>query len=263
MEDYQNILIGPNTFSPNWKRALDKINKKNIIITSFDNLDNLKNIIVNKNITYILPLSNKDYSLIKNYSPNLNKNIKILYPTEEIFELLDNKNLFTEFMLKNYNDYIPDVYYLNNTQYKDITYPVIYKPTYSINGKDMTIIHNHSDFLKLKNYNIIQKFIEDEYEYGAYMLCIDGIVINWKIIRSKFKKYNIKKGNFPQNYENIDNFDVSIFKNIICKINYSGGLCINFKFDENTKKINIFEINPRFGGSAFTCNFIYELICIK
>ena len=46
-------------------------------------------------------------------------------------------------------------------------------------------------------------------------------------------------------------------------INYTGGLCINFKYDENNNNIYIFEINPRFGGSAFTNNFIYELLCIK
>ena len=47
------------------------------------------------------------------------------------------------------------------------------------------------------------------------------------------------------------------------KLNYTGGLNFDFKFDELTKKIYIFEINPRFGGSAFTNNFIYELLCIN
>lgn len=39
-------------------------------------------------------------------------------------------------------------------------------------------------------------------------------------------------------------------------------MCINFKYDEILNKLYIFEMNPRFGGSAFSCNFIYELLCI-
>ena len=39
-------------------------------------------------------------------------------------------------------------------------------------------------------------------------------------------------------------------------------MCIDFKFNENSNQLYIFEMNPRFGGSAFTNNFIYELLCI-
>jgi carbamoylphosphate synthase large subunit len=262
MTEYKNILIGTDMFSPDWKLSINKINKKNIIICDFNDLVNLKNIILTKNITYILPLSNTDNDLIKNNIKKLNIDIKILYPTEETYKLLDNKNNFTEYMLKNYIQYIPDVYYLNNIkQKKDIEYPAISKPIYSTNGLNMKIILNNDDFLKLNDNNNIQKYIENEYEYAAYLLCVDGIIVNWKIIRFKYKKYNIKKNNFPKNYENIKNFNLEIFKNIAYDLNYSGGMCINFKIN-NSDDIYIFEINPRFGGSAFTLNFIYELLCI-
>jgi carbamoylphosphate synthase large subunit len=263
IEEYKNVLIGKNVFNIEWEISLNKIDKKNIIISSFTDLDNLKNIILNKNIIYILPMSNIDNNLIQNINLELYDNIRIIYPKKESIELLHNKNLFTEFMLNNYIEYIPEIYYLNNIKIKDIEYPAIYKPTYSTNGSNMIIIYNESDFLSLQNHNNIQKFIEDEYEYSAYMLCIDGIIINWKIIRSKYIKYNIKKQNFQNNYENIENFNIVPFKNIINKLNYSGGICIDFKFNECTNKLYIFEINPRFGGSAFTYDFIYELLCIK
>ena len=262
MEEYKKVLIGTNPFNKEWEKSLNKINKKNIII-SFENPKNIKNIILNKKINYILPMSNIDNKLIKNINLEFDSNIKIIYPIKETLELLNNKNLFTEFMLKNYIEYIPDIYYLNNKKLKEIEYPAIYKPIYSTNGKKMVIIYNDKDFVCLKNHNNIQKCIEEENEYGAYMLCIDGLIMNYKIIRSKYPKYNINKINFPNNYENVKNFDIKIFENIINKLNYSGGVCIDFKFNELTNKLNIFEINPRFGGSAFTCNFIYELLCIK
>lgn len=263
MEEYKNILIGTNMYYADWNIALNKINKKNIIICNFTNLDEVKNIILCNNIDYILPLSIKDYDLIKTYCLELGCNIKIIYPSKETAELLNNKNLFTEFMLKNYNEYIPDIYYLNNIKLKEIEYPAIYKPIYSTNGTNIVIIHNNNDFLNLKNHNNIQKYIEDEYEYGAYMVCIDGIIINCKIIRCKYNNFNIKINNFQDNYEIVEHFDIKIFENILNTLNYSGGICIDFKFNELTNKLYIFEINPRFGGSAFTLNFIYELLCIK
>ena len=262
MDQYKKILIGTNMFCESWKFVSNKINQENIIIQDFNNSNAIYNIIFNKKINFILPLSNKDYNIIKNY--NLSSyDIKILYPSKETIELLHNKNLFTKFMLKNYFQYIPEIYYLEDIKLKDIEYPAIYKPKYSKSGIGVFIIHNEDYFLTIKDYNNIQKFIEDEYEYAAFMLCIDGFIINWKIIRFKYKKYNIKCTNFPKNYENIVDFDINIFENIIYKLNYSGGVCIDFKFNDLNNKLNIFEINPRFGGSAFECNFIYDLLCIK
>jgi carbamoylphosphate synthase large subunit len=65
---------------------------------------------------------------------------------------------------------------------------------------------------------------------------------------------------FPKNVEDIE-FD--IFDEIVKRFNYTGGMNFDFKYDYITKKINIFEINPRFGGSAYTNDFIYDLLCIK
>lgn len=263
MGKYKNILIGINTFASNWLIPINKINKKHIIVIDFKDKNNLKNTIISKKINYIVPLSDKDYKLVTNIELELDNNVKILYPNIETHELLHNKILFTEFMLKNFKESIPDVYYLKNTKLKDIEYPAISKPIYSTNGINMIIIYNDNDFLDLENYYIIQKFIKDEYEYSAHILSIDGIIINCKIIRFKYKKYNIKKDNFPINYENVENFNITIFKNILNKLNYSGGICIDFKFNHFTNELYIFEINPRFGGSSFTSNFIYELLCVK
>lgn len=261
MRVYKTILIGNNVYSTDWKKSLKLIeHKKNIIFCDFENSDEVKKIILEKNIFYILVLSDTDYILISNIQ--FTNNVKILYPNKQIQELLNNKNLFTDFMLKKYPEYIPEIYYLDNNKLKDIVYPAIYKPVYSTNGSNMKILHNHKDFLNLKDKNNIQKFIEDQYEYSAYILGIDGIILNFKIIRYKFKKFYIKKRNFRKNYENVELFDMSVFKNIIGCLNYSGGICIDFKFDSMTKHLYIFEINPRFGGTAFSCNFIYQLLCI-
>jgi len=258
MSQYENVLLGKKLFSLDWTSAINSIKKENVIICDFSKFEKVKKIIKEKNIKYIIPLSNQDYQTIKNYDLD----IKILYPTEEISELLNNKNIFTDYMLKKYPKYIPEIYYLDNIKLKEIEYPAISKPIYSTNGTNIVIIHNEEDFAKINNKNNIQKFVDNLYEYSAYMLCIDGAIINQKIIRFRYEKYYIKKGNFARNHEKVVNLDTSIFEKIIYDLNCSGGICIDFKVDDNNN-LYIFEINPRFGGSAFWNNFIYELLCIK
>ena len=182
MQQYKKILTGKNTFYVDWFNSIKKINKENIIICDFKDTNTIKNII--NNIDYILPLSEKDYNIII----NIIDNIRVLYPNKDTINLLHNKMTFTHFMLENFNEYIPDVYYLDNEQLKNIEYPVIYKPIYSTNGAHMKIIYNDTELSRYKTKFIIQKFIEDEYEYSAYILCIDGKIINYKIIRCKYKK---------------------------------------------------------------------------
>ena len=257
---YQTILIGTNTFYSNWLESIKKIKKYNIILIDFSDSELLKKTIAEKKIKYILPLSDKDYTKIMSYNF---KDITILYPNKETHELLDNKLLFTKLFMKHFSEFLPTVYYLDNKKIKDIEYPVISKPIYSTNGKNMKIYKNESEFSQCKDKTIVQKFVADPYEYAAYILCINGNIKTWKIIRFKFDKFHIKTSNFPNNYETVTDIDIKIFEKLMKNLKYTGGTCINFKYNTTTKKIDIFELNPRFGGSAFTNNFIYELLCIN
>lgn len=251
--EYKNILIGNNYIFPNWNTYIKNIKKSNLYIKHFMTIKNNNDI---KNIDFILPLSQKDYNII------CKKNItaKILYPNITVINLLYNKIYFAEFMLEHYPNNIPKVYYLKNKIYNEPEFPLILKPRFSVSGIGMKILHNMVELNRIKNKSIIQKYITDEYEYGAFMLCIDGEIINCKIIREKFSGNFIKNKHFT-NYENIENFDIEIFRKIIKQLNYSGGCNIDFKYVDSV--IYIFEINPRFGGSAFSRNFFYDLICIK
>jgi carbamoylphosphate synthase large subunit len=256
---YKNILIGINSFNITWTISIKKINKYNIIIYDFDDV-NVHNIIISKNIEYIVPLSEKDYLKIKNYEKY---DTMILYPNIETVNMLNNKLIFTQFMLNNFKDCIPIVYLLDGIQLLEIKYPVISKPMYSKNGDNMQILFNENDFLLCKNKIIIQQFIENLYEFSAFMMCINGKIINSKIIKYKYDKYTIKKNNFPRDCIIVDDLNIDIFKKIIDNLNYTGGINFDFKYDDTTNKLDIFEINPRFGGSAFSLNFIYDLLCIE
>ena len=256
MDKYKKILIGTNVFSPDWLTSIKKINQPNIFLCNFEN--NLEKVIDENKIDYIIPLSNKDYEL----AAKTKYEKKILYPSKSNIELLDNKLNFTKFMLEYFPERIPKVYYLENVKLdENIEYPVISKPIYSTNGKNMIVHNNARKFNKQVNKIIIQKYIELIYEYSAFFLCIEGKIINIVVIRNPYPKYHIKKTNFV-NYEEVKNFPIQILEEITNKMNYTGGGNIDFKFDEEKKQIYIFEFNPRFGGSAFTNNFIYELLCV-
>jgi len=257
--EYKHILTGTNARCNGWQTVINNINKYNVVVADFRDIASIKVIIFCKNIKYIVPLSDDDYDRVK----NANLGVKIIYPTENIHQLLHNKLFFTGFMYKFFCDCIPKIYYLNNKKIANIEFPAIYKPIYSTNGDGVKIIWNQFDLATTRDKYIIQEFIEDQYEYGAFMLCIDGQIINWKIIGHKYDKHYIKNSVFPENYDDIDYIDINVFAKIIKKINYSGGMCIDFKFDKLRQKVYIFEMNPRFGGSAFSRNFIYELLCIK
>lgn len=259
--NYKKILIGTNMAFPHWLMCMKKIKKPNIILHNFN--INLEKTIQNNNIDYILPLSKKDYDL----AMKTNHINKIIYPGEENILILNNKLHFTKFMLENFPQYIPKVYYLENVQLeKDILYPLIFKPIYSTNGKNMFVIKNYSELELCKNKIIIQEFVNLTFEYSAFFLCVEGKIINIKILKNQYPQYHIKKTNFVKYEEVIGehfNIIVKILNEIIVKLNYSGGGNIDFKYNEETGLIRIFEFNPRFGGSAFSNNFIYELLCVE
>lgn len=259
---YKNILLGTNTFFSDWYEVIKKISMSNIFITDFEKSD-LNKIIIDNNIELIIPLSLKDYNIIKKNNTDTYTNIRILHPDEKTFNLLNNKLEFTKWMYDNFPNMIPTVYYLNQIEISKIKFPVISKPIYSTNGIGMKIYYDANNFEFCNDKKIVQKFIKYSHEYSGFFLCEEGKILNWKILKHKFFKYNIKQNNFPQNCTYVENFQIGIFEPIIKKLNYSGGMCIDFKYNEKKNKIYIFEINPRFGGSAFSNNFICELLCVK
>lgn len=255
--NYKKILLGTNVFFPSWLPSIKKINLPCIFLFDFKN-DLEKNIEKCK-IDYIIPMSDMDYKLASKtkYAK------KIIYPSDENINLLNNKLNFTKFMLEHFPAYIPKVYYLENIKLNDnIQYPLISKPIYSTNGKNVILVPDSKTLNSnlCANKIIIQEFIELRNEFSAFFLCIEGKIINIEIIKNEFPPMHIKKKNFI-NYTKVnDEHLTKIFEEITVKINYSGGGTIDFKYNDETKQIYIFEFNPRFGGSAFTNNFIDKLL---
>lgn len=249
------FLIGYDVFE-SWIPSLERMTCNTLIMKPFEDLNALDV----ANVDYVLPMSHNDYMKVKDKFPD-----KILWPIKS-YDILNNKCLFGVYMQANYPNYIPDIYYLNDDDVEIIKvpmcWPAIHKMRFGECGNGITIINSYEEFSQLIYTNcIVQQFIQDNVEYAAFLFCIDAKVINYKVICNSFDNFNIKKGKF-ETFEFVD-IDISIIIEILEKLEYCGGCCVNFKISNSV--IKIFEINPRFGGTCieYPNQFLLELLDVK
>jgi carbamoylphosphate synthase large subunit len=252
------ILVGKNTKFTAWNKYIDDINSEHIIAINLkENIDVIDELIETNEINHIVVLYRSDYKLIYECATQLTKLICL---DDDTWKLLRDKSKFNQHMIEYYANNIPKNYRLNNINIDDdINFPVIVKPNISCCGKNMMLCQDFHQLEKYEGSDIVQEFILDSYEYAANMFCDSGVIINYKITRQKYDEHHIKKTLFdPSKCEHVYDFDMTLFKDIIKHFNYSGGCCVDFKIQNDVVKI--FEINPRFGGSAFTLKLFEDLI---
>lgn len=254
------ILTGMRCMFPDWMGAMRALNDI-LLICDFDT-ENLEEVVKTHDIQYILPLSPDDYATAERIDK---ETIKILYPSADVYALLDNKVAFTRFMMTHYPEMLPSVYYLEEERIGNdpIDFPVIVKPMYSVSGGNMRVCMNAAE-LDACPRTLVQRYIADEYEYGAFLMCIDGRIEKSWILGFPFQRYHpyhIKCTNFPSMSYVIRNKGLlARFAPIVKHLQYTGGMCINFKWNPDLGKVWIFEINPRLGGSAFELGFLRHLL---
>jgi hypothetical protein len=229
-----------------------QIQHKNLIkntthkyINFTDNFNDIKHI--NPKIIPITLLHNNLY--YNNSIFNLSTNKYYLYN----IKMLNNKTLFAEFMMNNFNKNIPLTYYFN---YKNKTYinenfinsdKKIKKANNSAGGKRIEIIYNID--LNMKDI-IISKYHEHSIFYVGHYLVKNGKIIEQMYLsqnnndpnyihKGAVKKYTILEDNGYSEF--------NIFNKIFEKINYTGFACSDFIMENNN--VLVFEINPRMGGS--------------
>lgn len=179
--------------------------------------------------------------------------------------ILNNKGFFADFMMKNFNDYIPKTIYfnINNKEIYDsaITFDkMIQKPTIGCSSQNTKIIKNIE---KTKNI-VISEYLLHTVIYSGHFLYVNNQLIDKIYFYKDIEKNFIYKGRIRQ-YKVCNTLicDDNIFIEIFKKLNYSGFACIDFTICNN--KIYIFEINPRIGGSLilnikYFNQFLYNLV---
>lgn len=233
-DELGNFIFFKNNINDSNKLSINMVNK-------YDEVD--------KNDNYkIIPTTIDDYNShsISEYIFNTNM---------DTINILNNKSIFSEFMLNNFRDNYPLCYYYNydNTNFEhnidDIEIKKIQKNNTGFGGIQTKIIYKIDTTQK----NIVvTKYYEHYTYYAGHFLVKDGLVLKSSIFVNLIK-------NFDENFIKcgaMDNFDIvnlvslieyDTFSNILKILNFSGICCIDFIIDNN--KIIIFEINPRMGDS--------------
>ena len=189
----------------------------------------------------ILPICQSDY---------FHKN-SIFKNTKETIELLDNKSKFGKYMLQNFPESVPTIYYY---QFSDEVYfnkenkpsKLIQKPNTGCGGTGIKIVSSIQPGLRN---HIVSKYIEHTTYYAGHFLVNKGIICE-KIFFCSSHPYidGIKMGRII-NYTILPELllDDSIFNKIFSNLSYSGFADCDFTIVNDG--IIIFEINPRPGGS--------------
>ena len=223
-----NKLIIVTIPFPHWEDSL-KLNKYIVIRKEQIHLKN------------ILPICQSDYF----YKNSIFKN------TKETIETLDNKSRFGKYMLQNFPESVPTIYYyqfLNEVYFNKDKIPLklIKKPNTGCGGTGITIVDRIDTTLKN---HIVSKYIEHTTYYAGHFLVNKGTIYEKVFFCSSHPyKNGIKTGRII-NYTVLPELlvDDSIFNKIFSNLSYSGFADCDFTIVND--KIIIFEINPRPGGS--------------
>ena len=204
----------------------------------------------NLNNYLIIPISIDQYNTYNTHPNNVFKNNNL-----ENINILNNKSKFGKYMMENFIDNIPVVYYYNfdNETYKNdtiinnnSTLKLISKENVSSAGIGIFIVNSVDSTLKDV---IISEYIEHTVYYSGHFIILNGKILDKIYFSSTYKNdKDIVRGRIREyTIQSELKVDDNIFNNIFTKLPYSGFACVDFIIKNN--KIIIFEINPRLGGS--------------
>ena len=199
---------------------------------------------------YVMCMKLEDYNNYR-YLPNniFNNNL-------DVIDTLNNKTLFYQYMMKNFLQHIPEVYYYNhgndtyiaNATNRPANTKMILKPNLGYNGGGIKII---TSFIRLScdemQNTTVSKYIDHKEHYVGQFLVMNGEIISKIYFKANNDTNHIKIGEI-NHYVIIEtlNIDDSVYAKIFKYLNYSGFAHSDFINVNNT--LVMFEINPWIGS---------------
>lgn len=217
-----------------------------------DYIDNLLNICQKEKIDMLIPLFEREFTLLCENREKFNEiGTVLILSSKRIIEIFNDKWESYKFFMSNNID-TPMTY--SKQELKDCNFPLIIKPTDGAGSKNVFKIKDEKElnfFIDYIENPIIQEFVEGT-EYTIDVLCdLDGNVIS--IVprqRIEVRAGEVSKGRTVK--------DMAIIERTL-------ELCNKLKIDENIKpigpltiqcivdlkgNIKFIEVNPRFGGGV-------------
>lgn len=208
-------------------------------------LNNLEIIVKEKNIDFIIPISEPELRFLSKNNINIVGNAKLILASSEVLEVGFDK-LKTANFLKTENLPFPITHSVKDIK-KIEQFPVIMKSRTGSGSSNVFVVRDNDSFISIKNSNpefIVQEFLDGdngEYTCGVFRSKIG-------IIRSIIFKRELM-GGFTGYGEVIENKEIDkLLHNVAKKLNLVGS--INIQLRLTSKGPVIFEINPRFSSTV-------------
>jgi hypothetical protein len=168
-------------------------------------------------------------------------------------DILNNKCLFAKYMMEHFPDNIPTtisiytktINYLNPNVSSS---KMIEKDAVNYAGRGISIIKA----LKMRKINtVVSEYINHNEYYSGHFLIYKGEILKNIFFKGSNDDPNLIRKGPITSYQVVESndmqADMSVFEKLFKDLNYSGFACPEFTIVD--KKIVMFEINPRPGGS--------------
>jgi predicted ATP-grasp superfamily ATP-dependent carboligase len=223
----------------------------------------------------ILPVDCRTIRLLSANSENLLEKTMISpLPSTEAFDIANNKWLLADWLKNNQIPCPPTILYQRNSTFDkellSISFPVLIKPILESSGRGIKLFNNSTELYSYcKNQinsgeYIIQSFING-YDIDFSILCMKGKILAYTIQKG-FEKSS-RQFKAPPGIDFLfDNNTYKVVTEMAEKLNWTGVVHIDLRYDEKDQQVKVIELNPRFWGSVIgsSCagvNFPY-LACL-
>jgi predicted ATP-grasp superfamily ATP-dependent carboligase len=178
-------------------------------------------------------------------------------PETDAFDIAANKWLLAEFLTKHNLPYPPTILYQTHPECDQhlsaLPFPVLLKPTHGSYGQGIKKFDTPSALRKFLQTPldagawIIQSFIRG-YDIDCSVLCQEGNILAYTIQKGFLEGYHPFAA--PAGIEFLyDDETYDMVRRLIKALHWSGIAHIDLRYDDQEKRLNIIEINPRYWGS--------------
>ncbi len=198
----------------------------------------------------VVPLTLKDYAGLAAQSPAVRA--RALFPSQEVVSLCHDKLRFNRLLLSTPHAWtIPRLF--DDAPPEP---PYVLKRREDEFGAHTHLVRTREDEVQVRQLLtrpafFAQRYVPGNREYATHILVRRGEpVFQMNVIYEMSNEFYVKNNTFRQNKVTVnhDPTSWSLFFEILAEIGYAdGACCFNYKYE--SEKIQIFELNPRFGGS--------------
>jgi predicted ATP-grasp superfamily ATP-dependent carboligase len=217
----------------------------------------INDILKYKKIDVILPIDEPTIRLLSVHKETLLKQTSVVHlPLTDTFDVASNKWLLAEWLIKNRIPHPPTLLYCRDESFEKaisgFSFPVLIKPVRGSGGTGIKYFEDRKAlYLYFKSHSdnvdyIVQSFIRG-YDIDCSVLCSDG-----EVMASTIQKKIVNSLSFgPSGSVDFfyDSCTYNVVKEVVKKLNWSGIVHFDLRYDDMDGQVKVIEMNPRYWAS--------------